>query len=92
MLLAAGGRKDAVEEALAWFPGLKDYLDRPGDRLSGGEQQMLAIARSLVAHPQLVLIDEPLEGLAPIIAERIEETLNSLRGKVTVLLVEQNLK
>ena len=92
ILLAARGRRDAIEEALAWFPALKDFLARPGDRLSGGEQQMLAIARALVARPQLVLIDEPLEGLAPIIAERIEQALDSLRGKVTVLLVEQNLQ
>jgi branched-chain amino acid transport system ATP-binding protein len=92
ILLAARGRKDAIDEALGWFPQLRDYLARPGDRLSGGEQQMLAIARALVAHPELVLIDEPLEGLAPIIAERIGETLTSLRGRMTVLLVEQNLK
>jgi branched-chain amino acid transport system ATP-binding protein len=92
IVLGAGGRASGVDEALAWFPALKNYLDRPGDRLSGGEQQMLAIARALVAAPTLVLIDEPLEGLAPIIAERIAETLRALRGKVTVVLVEQNLK
>jgi branched-chain amino acid transport system ATP-binding protein len=92
ILLAAGGRGGAVEEALAWFPALKNYLGRAGDRLSGGEQQMLAIARALVAGPTLVLIDEPLEGLAPIIAERIAETLRALRGMMTVVLVEQNLK
>ena len=50
---------------------------------------MLAIARALVARPRLVLIDEPLEGLAPVIAERIEQTLQDLRGKMTVLLVDQ---
>ena len=92
ILLGAGGRADAVDEALAWFPTLKGYLDRAGDRLSGGEQQMLAIARALVASPALVLIDEPLEGLAPIIAERIAETLRGLRGRTTVVLVEQNLE
>ncbi len=92
IVLAAAGRREAVEEALAWFPALKTYLSRAGDRLSGGEQQMLAIARALVAHPSLVLIDEPLEGLAPIIAERIAETLCALRGKMTVVLVEQNLR
>lgn len=92
ILLGAGGRVDAVDEALAWFPALKNYLGRAGDRLSGGEQQMLAIARALVARPTLVLIDEPLEGLAPVIAERIAETLRALRGKMTVVLVEQNLK
>jgi branched-chain amino acid transport system ATP-binding protein len=92
ILLAAGGRTAAVDEALEWFPALERYLGRAGDRLSGGEQQMLAIARALVARPALVLIDEPLEGLAPIIAERIAETLRALRGKTTVVLVEQNLK
>lgn len=92
ILLAAGGRRDAIEEALQWFPDLKAYLARPGDWLSGGEQQMLTIARALVAQPRLVLIDEPLEGLAPIIAERIEQALYALRGRMTVLLVEQNLK
>jgi branched-chain amino acid transport system ATP-binding protein len=92
IVLGAGGRVDALDEALAWFPVLKDYLGRTGDRLSGGEQQMLAIARALVAGPTLVLIDEPLEGLAPIIAKRIGETLRALRGKMTVVLVEQNLK
>jgi branched-chain amino acid transport system ATP-binding protein len=92
ILLAAGSRAGAVDEVLAWFPTLKGYLGRTGDRLSGGEQQMLAIARALVARPALVLIDEPLEGLAPIIAERIAQALHGLRGKTTVVLVEQNLK
>src|SRR6266487_5881471 len=55
ILLAAGGRSDAIAEAIEWFPGLRNYLRRPGDQLSGGEQQMLAIVRALVAHPRLVL-------------------------------------
>ncbi len=92
LLLAAGGRRSAVGEALDFFPPLRDYLRRPGDRLSGGEQQMLAIARALVARPRLVAIDEPLEGLAPVVAERIQAILESLRGRLTVLVVEQNLR
>jgi branched-chain amino acid transport system ATP-binding protein len=92
ILLSAGGRSDAIAEAIEWFPALRDYLRRSGDRLSGGEQQMLAIARALVARPQIMLIDEPLEGLAPIIAERIEQALQKLRGRITALVVDQNLK
>lgn len=92
IVLGAGGRKDAIDEALGWFPALEKYLARPGDRLSGGEQQMLTIARALVAHPRLMLIDEPLEGLAPIIVEQIQGTLRALRGKTTIMLVEQSLK
>jgi branched-chain amino acid transport system ATP-binding protein len=92
ILLGAEQRKDAIAEAVELFPVLGGYLRRSGDRLSGGEQQMLAIARALVGHPQLLLIDEPLEGLAPIIAERIEQALQQLRGTMTALIVDQNLK
>ncbi len=92
ILLAAGGRKQAIQQVLSWFPNLEGSLRRPGDQLSGGEQQMLAIARALVAEPRLILVDEPLEGLAPVIAERIEAVLQDLRGKTTVVLVDQNLK
>src|SRR6266566_2487341 len=87
-----GGRKQAIQQVLSWFPNLEGSLRRPGDQLSGGEQQMLAIARALVAEPRLILVDEPLEGLAPVIAERIEAVLQDLRGKTTVVLVDQNLK
>lgn len=92
ILLAAAGRAEAIAEAIEWFPVLRDYLHRAGDRLSGGEQQMLALARALVARPRILLIDEPLEGLAPVIAERIEKALLELRGKITALVVDQNLK
>jgi branched-chain amino acid transport system ATP-binding protein len=92
ILLSARGRRESIEEAIAWFPVLRDYLQRQGDRLSGGEQQMLALARALVAQPEIMLIDEPLEGLAPVIAERIQTALQDLRGKITALVVDQNLK
>jgi len=81
-----------LDRVFELFPRLAERRTQTGGSMSGGEQQMLAIARALVARPRLVLIDEPLEGLAPGIAERIEQTLQDLRGKMTVLLVDQNLK
>ena len=73
------------------FPKLKERLNQMGESLSGGEQQMLTTARGLVANPQLMMIDEPTEGLAPIIVEEIWGMLKKLHeNKVTILLVEQN--
>ena len=81
-----------LEMAYTYFPRLKDRSGNPGAALSGGEQQMLAIARSLVASPKLMLIDEPTEGLMPTLVETIGDRLRELRETgLTMLLVETNL-
>ena len=72
------------------FPDLKRLYRLPGNHLSGGQQQMLAVARALVADNKLLLIDEPSEGLAPILIEQMMESIRSLSVTTTVLLVEQN--
>jgi ABC-type branched-subunit amino acid transport system ATPase component len=92
--IARRGQEDqAIEPVLAEFPRLKPLLDRPGGALSGGEQQLLAIARCLCGGPKLVLLDEPTEGIQPSIIEEIVERLQSLRQRygLTIVLVEQNL-
>jgi branched-chain amino acid transport system ATP-binding protein len=81
----------AVEQALTVFPALRRLLDRRGGLLSGGEQQMLAIARAIMTQPRLLLLDEPSLGLAPMAAERVFATLLDInREGTTILLVEQN--
>lgn len=74
------------------FPDLKKFYKLSGGQLSGGQQQMLSIARALVADNSLLLIDEPSEGLAPVIVENIVAALRRLSDRVTVLLVEQNFR
>jgi len=72
------------------FPDLKRLIRLPGTNLSGGQQQMLAVARALVPDNQLLLIDEPSEGLAPVLIEQMMEAIRHLSSDITVLLVEQN--
>ena len=80
------------ERLFALFPNLAGMRDRPGGRMSGGEQQMLTIARTLMGNPRCVLLDEPSEGLAPIIVEQMAHSIRTLKGEgLSVLLCEQNL-
>lgn len=83
----------AIDEVLDYFPILKDLLDRPGGGLSGGQQQILALARCLAGRPKIVLLDEPTEGIQPSIVDLIAEKLADLQKalNLTIVLVEQDL-
>jgi branched-chain amino acid transport system ATP-binding protein len=82
-----------IETVLDFFPELADMREKHARNMSGGEQQMLAIARALAANPRLMLLDEPFEGLAPFIVRRIEDIIAEINeeGDIAVLLVEQNV-
>jgi branched-chain amino acid transport system ATP-binding protein len=81
-----------LEKLFALFPNLAELRERPGGRISGGEQQMLTVARTLIGNPLVVLLDEPSEGVAPVIVERMAATIEELKREgLSILLSEQNL-
>jgi branched-chain amino acid transport system ATP-binding protein len=95
MLGAKGsdGDRDVLDEVFEYFPRLRERIDHRGRFLSGGEQQMLAIARGLVSRPSVMLVDEPTEGLAPLLVKNLTEILGAInRRGTTILLVEQTLE
>ena len=94
------GRRPAVPGLRPWteerlyglFPALGAMQDRPGGRMSGGEQQMLSIARTLMGNPRLLLLDEPSEGLAPVVVQRMAQAVRQLKAEgLSILLAEQSL-
>jgi branched-chain amino acid transport system ATP-binding protein len=87
-------RKEAwdLEKVLSFFPRLRERIDNKGNQLSGGELQMLAIARSLISNPEFILMDEPSEGLAPLVIQNISKIIQQLKERgLSILLAEQNL-
>jgi len=91
---AATGRKGpwTVPEIYKLFPILQERAHTPGTALSGGQQQMLAVGRALMANPSLILLDEPTEGLAPVIVDQLADIFNRVAGQGTaLLLIEQNM-
>ena len=92
-LRVAGPKEWTMDEVLHEFPQLQERLSSAGGSLSGGEQQMLAIGRALMANPTMILMDEPSEGLSPKLIQRVEEIMRRVRESgLSILLVEQNLE
>ena len=90
---ARNGDAEVLEEVFDYFPRLRERIEHRGRFLSGGEQQMLAIARGMVSRPSVMLVDEPTEGLAPLLVQNLTEILAAInRRGTTILLVEQTLE
>jgi len=93
--IAARTQPGGFDEAtlLAIFPNLAQMLNRPADQISGGEQQMLSVARTLATNASVVLLDEPSEGIAPLVVEKMREAVVAMKARgVATLLAEQNLR
>src|SRR5262249_4406290 len=89
----AGLRRFSVDRVFDLFPKLRELASRHGGYLSGGEQQMLTIARTLMSNPELLLLDEPSEGLAPLVVDHLREQIARLKHEgLTILLAEQNVE
>ena len=82
---------DTMAQVFEYFPRLKERIKQPAGTMSGGEQQMLAVGRALMAHPELLILDEPSMGLAPLVVNQVFDIIKKIKGTgVTMLLIEQN--
>lgn len=90
---AGGAKPSRIKEVLEYFPRLAERLSQPAGTMSGGEQQMLAIGRGLMAHPRLILLDEPSDGIMPLLVRQIAQVMVQInrQEKVAIIVVEQNV-